>query len=201
MRVSAGIGRARARKPARAEAWAPTRDQLEAARGKRVPNVIAPHLRVLFCGINPGLYSGAVGHHFARPGNRFWKALHQAGFTDRLLSPFEERRLLERGLGITNLVNSATASADELDTEDIRRGARRLLSTTRRYRPRIVAILGLGAYRIAFGDRTASIGPRDERVGGARVWVLPNPSGRTAGYQLDALVRAFRRLRRASRRG
>jgi len=163
--------------------------------------VIAPHLRVLFCGINPGLYSGAVGHHFARPGNRFWKALHQAGFTDRLLSPFEERRLLERGLGITNLVNSATASADELDTEDIRRGARRLLSTTRRYRPRIVAILGLGAYRIAFGDRTASIGPRDERVGGARVWVLPNPSGRTAGYQLDALVRAFRRLRRASRRG
>ena len=113
----------------------------------------------------------------------------------------EERRLLERGLGITNLVNSATASADELDTEDIRRGARRLLSTTRRYRPRIVAILGLGAYRIAFGDRTASIGPRDERVGGARVWVLPNPSGRTAGYQLDALVRAFRRLRRASRRG
>ncbi len=163
--------------------------------------MIAPRLRVLFCGINPGLYSGAVGHHFARPGNRFWKALHQAGFTDRVLSPFEERRLLGRGLGITNLVNEATASADELDAEDLRRGARRLARTARRYRPRILAILGPGAYRTAFGVAKASPGPREELVGGARVWVLPNPSGRTAGYQLDALVRAFRRLRRVSRRG
>ncbi len=162
--------------------------------------MIAPRLRVLFCGINPSLYSGAVGHHFARPGNRFWKALHRAGFTDRVLSPFGERRLLERGVGITNLVNDATARADELDAEDLRRGARRLARTARRYGPRIVAILGLGAYRTAFSAPTASTGPRDERIGGARVWVLPNPSGRTAGYQLDALVRAFRRLRRASRR-
>jgi TDG/mug DNA glycosylase family protein len=159
--------------------------------------VIAPGLRVLFCGINPGLYSGAVGHHFARPGNRFWKTLHRAGFTDRLVSPFDERDLLKRGIGITNLVNRATASADELEAEELRRGARRLARTARRYRPRVVAILGLGAYRTAFGAPRALAGPRDEPIAGARIWVLPNPSGRTAGYQMDALVRAFRRLRSA----
>lgn len=184
----------------RTEPWRPTQEQLRRARGKRVPNVIAPHLRVLFCGINPGLYSGAVGHHFARPGNRFWPVLARAGFTDAVVSPFEERSLLERGVGITNLVNYATASADELDAEDLRRGARRLERTARRYRPRIVAILGLGAYGEAFGVSRARAGPQQERVGGARLWVLPNPSGRTAGYQLAALATAFRKLRRAADR-
>ncbi|MGH2500355.1 MAG: G/U mismatch-specific DNA glycosylase [Candidatus Limnocylindria bacterium] len=180
--------------------WVPTRDQLDAARGKRVADLVAPRLRVLFCGINPGLYSGAVGHHFARPGNRFWTALHRAGFTDRLVSPFDERSLLQCGLGITNLVNRATARADELEAEDLRRGARRLARTARRYRPRVIAILGLGAYRIAFGVARASVGPREDRVGGARVWVLPSPSGRTAGYQIDALVQAFRKLRMSAER-
>ncbi len=184
----------------RGEPWRPTKEQLQRARGKRVPNVIEPRLRVLFCGINPGLYSGAVGHHFARPGNRFWPALARAGFTDVVLSPFEERKLLARGCGITNLVNYATASADELDAEDLRRGARRLERTVRRYRPRIVAILGLGAYREAFRVARARAGPQKERIGGARLWVLPNPSGRTAGYQLAALAAAFRKLRRAANR-
>ncbi len=179
--------------------WRPSRAQLEVARGRGVADVIAPRLRILFCGINPGLYSGAVGHHFARPGNRFWTALARAGFTRRVLSPFEERKLLERRLGITNLVNRATASADELDADDLRRGARRLARTVRRYRPRVVAILGVGAYRAAFGLPRAGVGARDERIGDARLWLLPNPSGRTAGYQIDAIVRAFRELRRAAR--
>ena len=163
-------------------------------------DVIAPGLRVLFCGINPGLYTGLVGHHFARPGNRFWPALHRSGFTDELLSPFDEHLLLERGLGVTNLYNFATAGADELDPADLRRGARRLERTVRRYRPRIVAILGLGAYRTAFGAPRAAVGRQDLRLGGAEVWVLPNPSGRTAGYQLDALARAFREVRKAAER-
>jgi TDG/mug DNA glycosylase family protein len=160
--------------------------------------VIAPNLRVLFVGINPGLYTAAVGHHFARPGNRFWKALQRSGFTAGELSPFDERELLERRLGVTNLVNYATASADELDAPELRRGARALERKVRRFRPRIVAILGIGAYRTAFGRPGMSVGEQPERIGDARVWVLPNPSGRTAGYQLDALARAFRSLREAA---
>jgi len=173
----------------------PTRAQLEAAHGKRVRDVIAPGLRVLFCGINPGLYTAAIGHHFGRPGNRFWPALHRAGFTPRLLSPYDERELLALGLGVTNIVNYATASADELDIEQLHRGARRLASLVRRHRPRAVAILGVGAYRGAFARPRAKVGRQEERIGGAAVWVLPNPSGRTAGYQMPALVRAFRALR------
>lgn len=175
--------------------WRPTKAQLASARGGRVPDVIAPRLRVLFCGINPGLYSAAVRHHFARPGNRFWPALDRAGFTDRVLSPFEERELLVRGVGITNVVNFATASADELSIEDLRRGARALERKVRRYRPRILALLGAGAYRTAFERPRAALGEQSERIGGARVFVLPNPSGRAAGYQLPAIVRALRALR------
>ncbi len=160
-------------------------------------DVVAPGLRVLFCGINPGLYTAAVGHHFARPGNRFWKALHLAGFTDRVLSPFEERDLLALGLGVTNVVNRATAAADELSPDELRRGARLLRAKLHRYRPRTVAFLGLGAYRIAFAKPAARVGPQPEPVAGIPVWVLPNPSGRTAGYQLGALARAFGELRDA----
>lgn len=174
----------------------PTRDELQAAYGKSIPDVIAPELDVLFVGINPSLWSGAVGLHFARPGNRFWRALHEAGFTDRLLSPHEGRELLKRRIGVTNLVNKATASADELDVADFERGARRIASKVRRYRPRVVAFVGMGAYRVAFGRPRARGGLQEERLGGAAIWVLPNPSGRTAGYQMPALARAFRALRR-----
>ena len=175
----------------------PDRAALEAARGKSIPDVIAPGLDVLFVGINPSLWSGAVGLHFARPGNRFWRALHEAGFTDRLLSPHEGRDLLKRRIGVTNLVNRATASADELDLADYERGARRIAAKIHRYRPKVVAFVGMGAYRVAFGRPRARGGRQDERLAGTTIWVLPNPSGRTAGYQMPALARAFRELRRS----
>ena len=175
----------------------PTRDELEAAYGKAIPDVIAPGLDVLFVGINPSLWSGAVGLHFARPGNRFWRALHEAGFTDRLLSPYEGRELLKRGVGVTNLVNRATASADELGLADYERGAHRIAAKVRRYQPKVVAFVGMGAYRVAFGRPRARGGRQEERLAGADIWVLPNPSGRTAGYQMPALARAFRELRRS----
>jgi TDG/mug DNA glycosylase family protein len=174
----------------------PTRAELEAARGKSIPDVIAPGLDVLFVGINPSLWSGAVGLHFARPGNRFWRALHESGFTDRLLSPHEGRALLKRGIGVTNLVNCATASADELDIADYRSGAKRIEAKVRRYRPKVVAFVGIGAYRAAFARPGARRGRQPEELAGAVIWVLPNPSGRTAGYQMPALAGAFRELRR-----
>jgi TDG/mug DNA glycosylase family protein len=179
----------------------PTPAQLGAARGKSIPDVIAPGLDVLFVGINPSLWSGAVGLHFARPGNRFWRALHEAGFTERLLSPHEGRELLQSRIGVTNLVNRATASAAELDDADYRRGARRIEAKARRYRPKVVAFVGMGAYRAAFGRPRARGGRQRERLGDAAIWVLPNPSGRTAGYQMPALASAFRELRRSVRGG
>lgn len=178
----------------------PTKEQLLAAKGKKVPDIIAPALNVLFVGINPGLYSGAVGHHFARPGNRFWPAMQRSGFTKRLLSPIEERELLMYGCGITNLVNRATATASELQREELAKGGQRLESKVKRHRPRIVAILGIGAYRAAFGRPNASFGLQEETIGDAHVWVLPNPSGLNANYQLNDLVRLFRDLRRSAER-
>jgi TDG/mug DNA glycosylase family protein len=172
----------------------PTRQQLIEAVDKKVADVIGPDLRVLFCGINPGLYTAAVGHHFARPGNRFWPALHRSGFTDRLLSPFDEGELVALGLGVTNVVARATAAASELTKEDFIEGGRRLRAKVRRYRPRIVAVLGVGAYREAFARPKAVIGEQDKRIGDARVWVLPNPSGLNANYQLPDLVKLFREL-------
>jgi len=177
--------------------WRPTREEIAAAQGGRVRDVAAPDLDVLFCGINPGLYSAAVGHHFARPGNRFWKALYGAGLTPELLGPFDERRLLELRLGITNLVDRATATADELTPEELRRGAARLRRKVRRLRPRFLSVLGVSAFRVGFGRPRAAIGLQGEPVGSTNVWVLPNPSGRTAAYQLPALVGAFRELRDA----
>jgi TDG/mug DNA glycosylase family protein len=163
-----------------------------------VPDLIGPGLKVLFCGINPGLYSGAVGHHFARPGNRFWPALHAAGFTDRILSPFEERELLGLGYGITNLVNRATGSAAELRPDELRRGGLRLQSKIRRFCPRIAAVLGIDAYRKAFGRREEKVGRQSGNIGETRLWVLPNPSGLNAHYQIGELVRLFEQLRAAS---
>jgi len=178
----------------------PTKDELAAAIDKRIPDVIAPDLRIVFCGINPGLYSGAVGHHFARPGNRFWKVLHRAGLTERELSPFEDRDLLQYGIGVTNLVNRTTAAAAELDHAELRRGARHLERKVRRYRPSFVAFAGMGAYRVAFRRPRASLGRQTETLGESVIWLLPNPSGAQAAYQLDDLVRAFRALRRAASR-
>jgi len=166
-----------------------------AAAGGTIPDVIAPGLRVLFCGINPGLYSGAVGHHFARPGNRFWPALHRAGFTRRLMSGFDDAELLEVGCGVTNLVARATASAAELTGEELMSGARTLERKVRRYKPRWVAVVGIGAYRTAFKRPRAEMGPQQERLAGAGLWVLPNPSGLNANHQLPELTDAFARLR------
>ena len=179
--------------------WRPTAQQLLAAYGKAVPDVVRPGLKVLFCGINPGLYSGAVGHHFARPGNRFWKALHIAGFTRRRLSPFEEGELLRSGLGITNLVARATARASELSERELRFGAGRVRRKVRRLRPRVVAFLGMGAFRAAFGRPRATVGSQPEEMCGARVWLLPNPSGLNAHYQLAALAAEFGKLARTVR--
>ncbi len=177
--------------------WKPTKQQLIEARNKTVPDVIAHDLRVLFCGINPGLYTGAVGHHFARPGNRFWPALNAAGFTDRLVSPFEERDLLKSGYGITNVVMRTTATADELTGDELRLGQKALLRKVRRYRPRFLAVLGLGAYRAAWEKPKATIGRQEEKVGSTIVWVLPNPSGLNAHYQANELKTLFAELKSA----
>ena len=150
---------------------------------------------MLFCGINPGLYTAAVGHHFARPGNRFWPALFAAGFTDRLVSPFAERQLLKSGYGVTNVVMRATATADQLTREELREGGKRLAAKVRRYSPRVLAVLGLGAYRAAWDKPKAVIGMQEERVGETVIWVLPNPSGLNAHYQANDLARLFRELR------
>ncbi len=150
---------------------------------------------MLFCGINPGLYSGATGHHFARPGNRFWRALHLAGFTPRQLEPWEEHLLLDWGVGITNLVARATASADELSRQELRDGRKRLERKVRRYVPTWVAIVGIGAYRTAFDRPRAAAGLQPESIGKSRLWVLPNPSGLNANHQIADLVKAFQALR------
>lgn len=175
----------------------PTREEIAAGHGRSIPDVIAPGLRVLFCGINPGLYSGATGRHFARPGNRFWKALHGAGLTERLVGPWDDGALLAAGIGITNLVNRATATAVELSADELRDGAVRLRELAERYRPSVVAVVGVSAYRTAFGRAGAVVGPQPERMGPSSLWVLPNPSGANASYQLPALVAAFGRLREA----
>jgi len=178
--------------------WKPTKEQLLAATEKTVRDVITPDLRILFCGINPGLYTAAVGHHFARPGNRFWPALYASGFTDRLLSPFAERELLKSGYGITNVVARTTATADLLTKEEIIAGGKRLRAKVLRYRPRILAVLGLGAYRTAFNQPKATIGRQQDQIGNTVLWVLPNPSGLNANYQAAHLARLFGELREAS---
>jgi double-stranded uracil-DNA glycosylase len=175
----------------------PTRADLLAAASKTVPDVIAPNLHILFCGINPGLYSAYSGHHFARPGNRFWPALYRAGFTSRLLSPVEEQELLTLGYGITNLVQRASATADELTKEELAAGGLRLAAKVEQYTPQVLAVLGVGAYRSAFGKPRATMGLQTETVGPAQVWVLPNPSGLNAHYTLDGLATVFAQLRNA----
>jgi len=176
----------------------PTVEDLRNAIGKSLPDVIAPNLKVLFVGINPGLYTAAVGHHFARPGNRFWPALYAAGFTSRQLSPNEERELLKHGYGITNVVNKATLAAHDLSRDDLIQGGKKLVHSIERYRPRIVAVLGLEAYRKAFDKPEARLGMQGETIAGAHVWVLPNPSGLNAHFKPADYARLFREVRKAS---
>ena len=176
----------------------PTRAELEAAAGKSVPDVIAPNLKVLFCGINPGLYTAAIGHHFGRPGNRFWPVIHQSGFTPRLYSPYEDNDLLELGYGVVNVVNKATATADQLTREELLAGGASLRKKVLKYKPQILAVLGMGAYRTAFQQPQAAIGEQTERIGPTRVWVLPNTSGLNANFQMPALVKLFGKLKAAA---
>ncbi|MEU1179066.1 G/U mismatch-specific DNA glycosylase [Streptomyces sp. NPDC005820] len=175
-----------------------TPEQLEAARDRLVPDVVAGGLRVLFCGINPGLMTAATGHHFARPGNRFWPVLHLSGFAPRLMKPAEQGELLSYGLGITNVVARATARADELSAEEYREGGRLLTEKVTRLEPRWLAVVGVTAYRAAFEDRRASVGPQERVIGRTRVWVLPNPSGLNAHWTAATMAEEFARLRVAA---
>lgn len=163
-----------------------------------LPDVMRPGLKVLFCGINPGLMSAQTGHHFARPGNRFWPALHLSGFTPRQLKPAEQRELLEYGLGITNVVDKPSARADELTRAELVAGGEQLVAKVRDVQPEWLAVLGVTAYRDAFAERTAAIGKQDRTIGTTRVWILPNPSGLNAHYTLPKLAEAFAELRRVS---
>jgi TDG/mug DNA glycosylase family protein len=179
-----------------------TRAELEAARERTIDDVLPgpgdPPLRVLFCGINPGLVSAATGHHFARPGNRFWAALHGAGFTPRLLRPAEQGELRGLGLGVTNMAPRATARADELTRAELVAGAQRLRALVAKRRPRRLAVVGVTAYRAAFEAPRAPVGPQEERLGDTGIWVLPNPSGLNAHWQLPALIEEYARLRAAA---
>ncbi|MFF6987015.1 MULTISPECIES: G/U mismatch-specific DNA glycosylase [unclassified Streptomyces] len=176
-----------------------TQAELEAARDRLVPDVVADGLAVLFCGINPGLMTAATGHHFARPGNRFWPVLHLSGFTPRLMKPSEQGELLSYGLGITNVVARATARADELSPEEYREGGRLLASKLTGWKPRWLAVLGVTAYRAAFDDKKAQVGPQERTFGDTRVWVLPNPSGLNAHWTAATMAEEFGRLRTAAR--
>jgi TDG/mug DNA glycosylase family protein len=175
--------------------WKPDKAQLLAARSKLVPDLIAENLIVLFAGINPGLYTAAIGHHFGRPGNRFWPALFGGGFTPRVFSPFEESLLLDLGFGITNIVERATVRADELTNDELRAGGQRLQTKVKRWRPTVVAFVGIGPYRIVSGIKDARVGLQKAPFGGSHAWVLPNPSGLNAHYQADALAQLFGELR------
>ncbi|MFI2205271.1 G/U mismatch-specific DNA glycosylase [Streptomyces sp. NPDC020192] len=175
-----------------------SREELEAARDRLVPDVVGDGLDILFCGINPGLLTAATGHHFARPGNRFWPVLHLSGFTPRLLKPAEQRELLSYGLGITNVVARATARADELSAEEYVEGGRLLTEKVARLTPRWLAVVGVTAYRAAFGDRRAHVGPQERTFGDTRVWVLPNPSGLNAHWTAATMAEEFARLRAAA---
>ncbi|CAA9237180.1 MAG: G/U mismatch-specific uracil DNA glycosylase [uncultured Corynebacteriales bacterium] len=177
----------------------PTKEELAAAYDRAVPDLVAPGLRVLFVGINPSLWSGWSGYHFGRPSNRLWITLHEAGFTDRRLRPEDTDELLAAGIGITNLVNRATARADELTDDEIRSGLPRLAGTVATWHPRTVAVLGITAYRTAFGRPKAVVGPQPETLGESALWVLPNPSGLNAHYQQPALTAVYAELRGAVR--
>lgn len=173
----------------------PTKEELAAAFGTTLPDVIARNLDVVFCGINPGLYTAAVQQHFGRPGNRFWPTIHKAGFTPRLFHPSEQRELLKHGCGITNVVARATTAAAELTPAELVEGANILEKKIRRFRPHVLAIVGIGAYRTGFNRPRARTGLQEETIGDTRIWILPNPSGLNANYRPAELVALYRELR------
>src|SRR6201986_2285295 len=177
-------------------------DALTAARDRTLPDVLpaaGKPFHVLFCGINPGLYPAATGWHCARPGNGFWPALHLSGFTDRQVRPAEQAELTRYGLGITNIAPRATAQAAELTAAELRDGAAPLRALAEARRPRFVAVLGVTAYRTAFAHPKAVVGPQDDLLGPARLWILPNPSGLNAHWTLPALATAFAELCEAAK--
>ncbi len=173
----------------------PSKEDLRDAVNRTTEDLIDDNLKVLFCGINPGIWSGATGFHFAKPGNRFWKTLHLAGFTDRILHPSEEHELLENGYGITSFCRRTTARADELTTEEFIEGGKLLIKKINRFKPQNLAVLGIGAYRTAFQQPKAQLGLQTEKIAGANVWLLPNPSGLNAHYQLKDLTELFSEVR------
>jgi TDG/mug DNA glycosylase family protein len=174
-----------------------TKQQLEDGKTKTVVDVIAPGLKVLFCGINPGLYTAAVGHHFGRPGNRFWKALFLSGFTPRLFHPSEQEKLLELGLGITNIAPRSSTKASELSLTELQKGGNMLVERVKKYKPKVLAILGIDAYRKAFGKKETKLGLQLEKIGETSVWVLPNPSGLNAHYTVEGIAELFNEVREA----
>jgi len=176
------------------EIWKPTAEQVEQAVDKLLPDLIEPGLKALFVGTNPGLYSAAVGHHFARPGNRFWPAMFRSHITERLYSPFEDHRLLERGGGLTNIVSRASKRADELSKAELFEGAEILTEKVIEFRPQKVVFLGITSYRGAFQEKQAQLGLQERPLGEAELWVLPNPSGLNAHYQIPELGKIFAQM-------
>ena len=176
----------------------PTREDLRDAVNRTAEDLIDYNLKVLFCGINPGIWTGATGFHFAKPGNRFWKALHLGGFSDRVLHPSEEHELLENGYGITNFCPRTTARADELTAEEYVEGGKALLKKIQKFEPRFLAVLGIGAYRLAFNRPKVKLGLQSEKIGATKIWLLPNPSGLNAHYQVGDLAKLFSELKQAT---
>ena len=176
----------------------PSRAEILASVDKRVPDIMAEGMKVLFCGTNPGLYSAAIGRHFGRPGNRFWPALFAGGFTPRLYSPWEDESLLDLGYGLTNIRERATAGADELTPSELKAAAKRLSAKVERYRPGYLAVVGIGAYRVGFRKPKAVLGLQSDTIGETKIWILPNTSGLNAHYQPAALAVLFRELHDAA---
>ena len=179
------------------KSFKPTKEDLRDAMNRTTEDLIDYNLKVLFCGINPGIWSGATGFHFAKPGNRFWKALHFGGFADRLLHPSEEYELLENGFGITSFCKRTTARADELSNEEIVHGGKLLVKKIEKFKPRFLAVLGIGVFRTAFGDPKAKLGLQERQFGTTKIWLLPNPSGLNAHYQIADLAKLFGELKQA----
>ncbi|MBA3724742.1 MAG: G/U mismatch-specific DNA glycosylase [Candidatus Levybacteria bacterium] len=180
------------------QTYKPTRDEVLASAHKQVGDIIKPDLKVLFCGINPGLYTAAVGHHFGRPGNRFWKALYASGFTDHLFHPSEQEALLDINLGITNIVPRASATAAEVSTQEFLQGRKELTAKVLKYQPKWLAVLGIQAYRQAFDEPKAQLGLQDKKIGETKIWVLPNPSGLNAHYTVEKLSEVLREFKKYS---
>ena len=177
------------------KSFKPTKEDLRDAPNRTTVDLIDENLKVLFCGINPGMWSGATGFHFAKPGNRFWKTLHLSGFTSRLLHPSEEYELLENGYGITSFCKRTTATAAELSNAEIVEGGKLLVKKIEKYTPRFLAVLGIGAFRTAFNRPKAKLGLQNKTIGATRIWLLPNPSGLNAHYQLNDLAKLFAELK------